>query len=188
MQRMNSAHRLSTILVLAALSATGMIIYQSNADDSKAETGNAKKSDFPKLINTENPDAKLTSAADALAGMEVPDGFTISLFASEPDVNQPIALATDDRGRLWVAENYTYAERATNYDDTMRDRVVILEDKDDDGKFDKRTEFWDQGRRLTSVEIGYGGVWVLDAPNLLFIPDKDGDDVPDGEPVVMLDG
>lgn len=148
----------------------------------------AADGDFPKLINTENPEAKLTSAADALKGMKLPDGFTVSLFASEPDVNQPIALATDDRGRLWVAENYTYAERATNYDDRMRDRVVIFEDNDDDGKFDKRTEFWDQGRRLTSVEVGHGGVWVLDAPNLLFIPDRDGDDVPDGKPVVMLDG
>ena len=180
----NSAHRLSTILVLAALSATGTIIYQSNA----ADTSTDNKGSFPKLINTENPEAKLTTAADALAGMKLPDGFRISLFASEPDINQPIALATDDRGRLWVAENYTYAQRETNFDNNMRDRVVILEDNDDDGKFDKRTEFWDQGRRLTSVEIGYGGVWVLDAPNLLFIPDRDGDDVPDGEPVVMLDG
>ena len=148
----------------------------------------AADGDFPKLINTENPAAKLTSAADALKGMKLADGFEITLFASEPDINQPIALATDDRGRLWVAENYTYAERATNFDDRMRDRVVILEDEDGDGQFDKRNEFWDQGRRLTSVEIGYGGVWILDAPNLLFIPDRNGDDVPDGEPVVMLDG
>lgn len=191
MQHMTSAHRLSTILVLVALLATGTIIYQSNAADSNSDTSSHEgksKGNFPKLINTENPDAKLSNAKDALKGMMVPDGFNVTLFASEPDINQPIALATDDRGRLWVAENYTYAQRETNFDDTMRDRVVILEDEDDDGKFDKRTEFWDQGRRLTSVEIGYGGVWVLDAPNLLFIPDRDGDDVPDGEPVVMLDG
>jgi putative membrane-bound dehydrogenase-like protein len=184
MHSTNSAHRLFTILVLAVLTATGTIIYQSNA----ADPGTDKATSFPKLINTENPEAKLTTAADALKGMKVPEGFTVSLFASEPDINQPIALATDDRGRLWVAENYTYAQRTTNFDDNMRDRVVILEDEDQDGKFDKRTEFWDQGRRLTSVEIGYGGVWVLDAPNLLFIPDRDGDDVPDGKPVVMLDG
>ena len=184
MQSINSSHQLCTVLVLAALAVTGATIYQSDAADSDKVAGDS----FPKLINTENPDAVLTKADDALKGMKLPDGFTISLFASEPDVNQPIALATDDRGRLWVAENYTYAERATNFDDTMRDRVVILEDADDDGKFDKRTKFWDQGRRLTSVEIGYGGVWVLDAPNLLFIPDRDGDDIPDGEPVVMLNG
>lgn len=144
--------------------------------------------DFPKPLNTENSDIKLTSPEDALKGMTVPAGFQVTLFAAEPDVHQPIALATDDRGRLWVAENYTYADRSTNFDDRMRDRIVILEDVDGDGSFDKRTVFWDRGRRLTSVEIGYGGVWVLDAPNLLFIPDADHDDVPDSEPVVMLVG
>jgi len=143
---------------------------------------------FPKPVNTENPEAILTTPEVALAGMTLPDGFRATVFAAEPDIHQPIALATDDRGRLWVAENYTYAERATNFDDRMRDRIVILEDVDGDGSFDKRVVFWDQGRRLTSVEIGHGGVWVLDAPNLLFIPDANKDDIPDGEPVVMLDG
>ncbi len=128
------------------------------------------------------------SPEDALKGMTLPDGFQVTLFAAEPDIHQPIALATDDRGRLWVAENYTYAEAAVNFDARMRDRIVIFEDVDQDGSFDKRTVFWDQGRRLTSLEIGYGGVWVLDAPNLLFIPDANKDDAPDGEPVVMLNG
>ena len=153
-------------------------------------TANACADDFPKPFNTEkeNPVDKLMSPQEALKGITVPDGFEVTLFAAEPDVHQPIALATDDRGRLWIAENYTYAESATNFDSRMRDRVVILEDVDGDGSFDKRTVFWDQGRRLTSVEIGHGGVWVLDAPNLLFIPDANKDDVPDSEPIVMLDG
>ena len=140
------------------------------------------------LVNTEPSEQKFLTPQEALAGMTVADGFEISLFAAEPDVRQPIALATDDRGRLWVCENYSYAERAENFDDRFKDRIVILEDSDGDGSCDKRTVFWDQGRRLTSVEIGFGGAWVLDAPNLLFIPDANGDDKPDGEPVVMLDG
>lgn len=144
--------------------------------------------DFPQPINTEPANAVLTSPEEALQGMEVPEDFQVTLFASEPDIHQPIALATDDAGRLWVAENYTYSDLPTNFDDSLRDRIVILEDTNHDGKFDKRKVFWDKGKRLTSIEIGYGGVWVLDAPNLLFIPDADGDDVPDGEPVVMLDG
>jgi putative membrane-bound dehydrogenase-like protein len=143
---------------------------------------------FENVQNTENPDVKLTRSLDALAGMKLPDGFRISLFAAEPDVRQPIALATDDRGRLWVVENYSYAQRDVNFDDGHQDRILILEDTDHDGQFDSRKVFWDKGRRLTSVEIGHGGVWVLDAPNMLFIPDRDGDDVPDSEPVVMLDG
>ncbi|HEY2249402.1 MAG TPA: PVC-type heme-binding CxxCH protein, partial [Planctomycetaceae bacterium] len=64
----------------------------------------------------------------------------------------------------------------------------ILEDTDGDGRFDERTVFWDEGQKLTSVEVGFGGVWALCAPHLLFIPDANHDDVPDGKPVIVLDG
>ncbi|WP_172992097.1 PVC-type heme-binding CxxCH protein [Lacipirellula parvula] len=127
-------------------------------------------------------------AAQANDEILVPNGFRTTLFASEPDVQQPIGIATDERGRLWVAENYTYADQATNFDLTKRDRVVILEDTDGDGRADSRKVFWDQAQKLTSVEVGYGGVWVLCAPQLLFIPDRNHDDVPDGPPEVVLDG
>src|SRR5439155_5469441 len=62
------------------------------------------------------------------------------------------------------------------------------EDSDGDGRFDRSRVFWDHGANVTGLEIGYGGVWVCATPNLLFIPDRDGDDVPDGDPVVVLDG
>jgi len=150
-------------------------------------TVSAGADDFPAVEDTEKSSPPL-SAQEALQALSLPPGFHATLFAAEPDVRQPIALATDSRGRLWVAENYSYAERERNFDDRFRDRILILEDTDQDGIFDQRTVFWDQGRRLTSVEIGYGGVWVLDAPRLLFIPDRDHDDRPDGEPIVLLDG
>jgi len=143
---------------------------------------------FPDVYDTQDPGEGLTSPQTALQGITVPPGFHVSLFAAEPDVRQPIALAMDDRGRLWVAENYTYAEAPVRFETKLRDRIVILEDLDGDGKFDHRKVFWDKGSRLTSMEVGFGGVWVLCAPHLLFIPDRDCDDVPDGEPVVMLDG
>ncbi len=127
-------------------------------------------------------------AEQVVAEIEVPEGFHTTLFASEPDVQQPIGIATDERGRLWVAENYTYADQTINFDATKRDRIVILEDADGDGRSDRRTVFWDQAQKLTSVEVGYGGVWVLCAPQLLFIPDRNRDDVPDGPPEVVLDG
>jgi putative membrane-bound dehydrogenase-like protein len=130
----------------------------------------------------------LTPASEALTSLSLPEGFQATLFASEPDVRQPIALATDPKGRLWVAENYTYAEHQLNFDTNLRDRVLILEDTDGDGRFDRRKVFWDEGVRISSVEVGFGGVWVLCAPYLLFLPDRDGDDRPDGPPVVMLDG
>src|SRR5688500_7384684 len=64
------------------------------------------------------------AAEQVATEIEVPAGFHATLFASEPDVQQPIGIATDERGRLWVAENYTYADQATNFDATKRDRVV----------------------------------------------------------------
>jgi putative membrane-bound dehydrogenase-like protein len=97
-------------------------------------------------------------------------------------------MTTDPRGRLWVAENYTYSERTVGYHKELRDDIVVFEDADNDGRFDKRTLFWDGAERLTSVEVGLGGVWALALPHLVFIPDENGDAVPDGPPQVILDG
>lgn len=140
------------------------------------------------VYNSEPSQLPFTSPEDAVKGMALPPGFSVSIFAAEPDVQQPIGIAFDTRGRLWVAENYTYAESSINMDRDLSDRIVILEDTDKDGKSDKRKVFWDQGKCITSVETGFGGVWVLDLPNLLFIPDRNRDDVPDGPPEVVLDG
>ena len=118
--------------------------------------------------------------------IELPPGFNVTLFAGEPDVQQPICMDFDDKGRLWVAECYTYS--GGPYETKLRDRVVILEDKDGDGRHDSRKVFWDKGTMLTSLAWGFGGLWVLHDGTLSFIPDKNGDDIPDSEPVVMLDG
>jgi len=144
--------------------------------------------DFPKPTNTQKTDLTLPDPEEAVAGMSLPDGFEINCFASEPMIRQPIAMAFDDRNRLWVAECYTYAEARTNFDLNLRDRIVILEDVDGDGRADKKTIFHDDLQRLTGLTVGFGGVWATCAPNLLFIPDADQDDRPDGKPVVVLDG
>ena len=116
--------------------------------------------------------------------MVVPVGFNVTLFAGEPDVKQPIGFCIDDRGRLWVAEAYNYPNHST----TGHDRIVILEDTDGDGQHDKRTVFYDQLNYVTGIEVGFGGAWVMSPPNLYFIPDRNGDDKPDAEPQVLLDG
>ena len=133
----------------------------------------ARCDDFPEAYNTQAITERLLSPQEALAAISVPAGFDVTLYAAEPDVRQPIALATDERGRLWVVENYTYAESAVNFEtEKQRDRILIFEDTDGNGQFDRRTVFWDKGLKVTSVELGFGGVWVLAAPNLLFIPDR----------------
>ena len=144
--------------------------------------------EFPAIFNTEKTPGGPMPAAEVARTMELPPGFSCKVFAAEPDVQQPIAMAWDARGRLWVAECYTYAENPARWDTSLRDRIVIFEDTDNDGHFDKRTVFWDEGVRLTSIELGNSGVYALCAPNLIFIPDKNGDDKPDGAPEVLLDG
>ncbi|QDU39278.1 Cytochrome c [Maioricimonas rarisocia] len=142
----------------------------------------------PAPPDTQEETIEPLSPAQALAALRVPEGFEATLFAAEPDVRNPIAVSTDSRGRLWVAENFTYAERPTNFDLSLKDRILILEDTDGDGVHDRHTVFWDQGQKLTSIAVGFGGVWATCAPHLLFIPDRDGDDVPDGPPEIILDG
>ncbi len=126
------------------------------------------------------------SAKEATARIKVPEGFTVTQFAAEPDVVQPIAMTIDPKGRLWVVENYAYPVWLGG--PTGRDRILIFEDADSDGRFDRRTIFYDKGTNFTGIELGFGGVWVCSTPNLLFIPDQDGDDRPDGPPVIKLDG
>ena len=122
----------------------------------------------------------------AARAMTVPPGFKVTLFAGEPDVVQPIAMAIDDRGRLWVAEAYSYPRRVA--DDQAKDRILIFEDTDSDGRFDTRKVFADHLNLVSGLEVGFGGVWVGAAPQFLFIADRDGDDRPDGPPEVLLDG
>src|SRR4029079_18317707 len=123
------------------------------------------------------PQARVSSFA-------LPEGFSATLFAGEPDVRQPISFCIDDRGRLWVLEAYNYPHHGT----PPGDRILIFEDTDGDGHFDKRTIFYDQLNYVTGIEVGFGGVWVMSPPYFYFIADRDGDDKPDGEPVVLLDG
>ena len=118
--------------------------------------------------------------------MTLPPKFSATLFAGEPDVKQPIAFALDDRGRVWVAEAYTYPQRAP--EGQGKDRILIFEDTDGDGKFDKRTVFMEGLNLVSGMQVGFGGVWIGAAPYLMFIPIKTGEDKPAGKPQILLDG
>jgi putative membrane-bound dehydrogenase-like protein len=141
---------------------------------------------FPEVFNTEAAGEAPPAAEEMVKFIELPKNFSVSLFAGEPQVQQPICLDFDDRGRLWVAECYSYS--GGPYETKLHDRIVILEDIDQDGRHDKRTVFWDKGFMLTSLAWGFGGLWILHDGTLSFIPDKNGDDLPDSEPITVLDG
>ena len=128
-----------------------------------------------------------TPLSEAAARMVVPEGFRVQLAAGEPDIRQPIAIALDARGRVWVAECYSYPRWIVD-GRGGRDRILILEDADGNGSLESRKVFREGLANVSGIEIGFGGAWVAAIPNLLFIPDRNGDDVPDGEPIILLDG
>jgi putative heme-binding domain-containing protein len=119
------------------------------------------------------PNEPLTPA-EALRRMTVPPGFTVELVASEPALVNPVAMTFDDRGRIWVAESLEYPRKEAG---PGRDRIKILEDTQGTGRFDRVTVFATGLNIPTGVAVGHGGVWVLNAPDLLFLKEQDGKEV-----------
>ena len=136
------------------------------------------------VTNTQQSADRPLSPQEALKRITVPPGFHVELFAGEPDVLQPIAFDFDDRGRVWVVESFSYPE----FKPENKDRVTILSDANGDGKFDERKMFLTNGHRLSGITLGFGGVWLCSPPRIIFIPDANRDDAPDGGEVVVLDG
>ncbi len=153
--------------------------------------------------------AQPLSPADAVAKMKLPDGFTARCVASEPMIRQPLSISFDHTGRLWVLQYLQYPNPAglkpvkqdqylrTQWDKVLDpppkgpkglDKVTICYDPDANGVFQKSKDF------VTGLNVASGfclandGVYVVQPPYLLFYADKNHDDVPDGDPEVLLKG
>ena len=150
-----------------------------------------------------------TAAKDTLKTFKMRDGYVIDLMASEPDVAQPLYMSWDSRGHLWVMQYLQYQFPAglkiVSYDQHLRaqfdkvpepppkgakgaDKVVVFEDSTGSGSFDKHKTVLDGLNIATAAIKGAGGIWVMNPPYLLFHPDADDDDIPNGDPQVMLSG
>ena len=154
-------------------------------------------------------DEKPYSLEESLRHFQVVKGLEMTAVAGEPTIRQPLNLHFDERGRLWVVQYLQYpfpaGLKVVKYDRYLRavfdkvpppppnhdrgaDKITILEDKDGDGKFESHKDFVTGLNMVSSVAVGRGGVWVLNPPYLLFYPDRNRDDVPDGDPQVHLSG
>jgi putative membrane-bound dehydrogenase-like protein len=141
--------------------------------------------------------------------MVVADGLAVNLYAAEPDVRQPILVKCDGRGQIWTIQYLQYPNPAglkrvqvdrysrTIYDRIPEppprgprgaDRITICADTDGDGQADRFTDFVAGLNLCTGLALGHGGVYVLQVPYLLFYADRNRDDVPDGDPDVLLSG
>ncbi len=147
--------------------------------------------------------------AQSQAAFKIADDLEIDQVLTEPQVRQPVFMNFDERGRLWVVEYLQYPYPAglkmLSHDSVWRavydkvppppphqfvgaDKICIFEDTHGNGVFDKEKVFADGLNIVTAVTKGRGGVWVLNPPYLLFYPDANNDDIPDGDPQVVLSG
>jgi len=143
------------------------------------------------------PKVRFPTGKECAAKMTVPPGFVVKCFAAEPDVVNPIALDFDHQGRLYVLECLEYPQKG-KYPAQLppikdgrvghgRDRIRVFEDTDGDGVADKVSVFAEGLNLATGLAYGHGGVFVGQAPELLFLQDTDGDGKADRR-TVLLDG
>ncbi len=130
----------------------------------------------------DKPPGPALSPQEAIARMTVPEGFHVELVASEPDVVNPVAMTFDERGRVWITESLEYPRQEAG---PGRDRIKVLEDTNGDGRADKVTVFAEGLNIPSGIAVGHGGVWVANAPDILFLQDTNGDGRADRQEVVV---
>lgn len=149
------------------------------------------------------------SPRDALSAFSLRQGVSVDLVASEPEVSQPLFLSWDSKGRMWIVQyrqyQYPAGLKVIKFDNHLRavfdkvpqappnhtpgrDVISVVEDTNGDGNYDSHREVISGLNIVSSVAIGNGGIWVLNPPYLLRYPDEDRDAIPDGDPVVHLQG
>ncbi len=131
------------------------------------------------IAQQEGRDAKFLKPQEAVEAMTVKDGFQVNVWASEPMITQPMAFCWDDRGRLWVAENRDYESRGHGFSNAGDSRILILEDTNGDGVADSKKVFMEGLAFPATLAVGFDGVFIGAPPNLLFVPDRNGDDKAD---------
>jgi putative membrane-bound dehydrogenase-like protein len=149
------------------------------------------------------------SPEEAVKRMKLPPGFTVRTVASEPMIRQPVSVSFDARGRMWVLQYLQYPNYAglkpVKQDQYLRtiwdkvpeppphgpkglDRLTICYDPDENGVYRKSKDFVTGLNIASGFCLGNGGVYVVQPPYLLFYPDRNEDDMPDGDPQVLLSG
>lgn len=147
------------------------------AQDTKPAVPDSVDKDY----SAELPRIEPLSPADALKSFEIVPGFKLEQVAAEPLVADPIAICFDENSRMFVVEMRGYSENQAE----KISRIKLLEDTDDDGKYDKATVFADQLNWPTAIHCWKGGVFVADAPDLLYLKDTNGDGRADEKKVVL---
>lgn len=137
-------------------------------------------------IKTNKPNISLLSSEQTQAKMKLAPDYAVNLFASDeefPELKNPVQFSWDAKGRLWVVCMPTYPMVLPG--NSPDDKVLILEDKDGDGKADTCQTFAHGLHVPTGIALGDGGAYVAEQPNLVFLKDTNGDDVADSKTVIL---
>ena len=148
-------------------------------DDSNTGTLERVETNIKKPIH-------LTTPEESRRTFTLPEGYEANLFASEeqfPNLKKPVQMTFDAKGRLWVTTMASYPMYLPGK--PVDDKVLIYEDTDGDGKADKETVFADKLHVPTGIELGDGGAYVAQQPNLMFLKDTNGDDKADTRDLIM---
>jgi glucose/arabinose dehydrogenase len=142
--------------------------------------------DFAKIESNVQQPVHITTPAEEQKSFALPEGYAINLFASEaqfPELEDPVAMTFDARGRLWVTSMPAYPMYLPGT--TPDDKVLILEDRSGDGVADRCTVYAAGLHLPIGIELGDGGVYLSQMPNLMFLKDTDGDDRADTRELIM---
>ena len=159
---------ISVSFLVALVLATTSLLAQNGDRSGEAQPENWRQWDIPP--------APVLSPEQALESFQVAPGFHVELVASEPQVVDPIAIAWDEKGRLWAVELRAYMRTVDGDGETdPLGQVVVLEDRDGDGYYEESTVFLDRLVSPRAIAIVEGGVLVAEPPHLWYCQDLDGD-------------
>lgn len=144
-----------------------------------------KEAKLPNYEKRSGPQLRQSAvtADESMKHIQIPPDFTLDLFAAEPNVQHPIAMSWDERGRLYVLVTKDYPNERK--DTGGSDFILICEDTDKDGKADKFTKFADNLSIPTGMVFANGGLIVSQAPHVLFLKDTNGDDKADERKILF---
>ena len=137
--------------------------------------------------SNKNGDPEYLYGKDAEATLTTANGYKVELFASEKEFDNlanPVQMSFDNKGRLWVGVMPSYPHYKPG-DSKPDDKLIILEDTDNDGKADKETVFADGLHLTIGFEFAPEGVYVSQGTNLVLLKDTDGDDKADETEVIL---
>ncbi len=174
---MKTMNRTGNLLPWVGLLLAGLAIGQTvpAQDATGIKTANLKGADLD-LINNHDPQSQREN-------FDLLPGYQVNLFAADPMFANPVHMHWDSKGRLWVACSWAYPQLKPG--EVANDKIIILEDTDDDGVADKSTVFAEGLYLPTGIELANGGCYVAQSPDIFFLKDTDGDDVADVKELVL---